>query len=315
MSELSQNGPADLSVELGGLLLANPVMTASGTCGYGLELAPYLDLSRLGAFTTKSITRLERRGNDPPRVAEVRHGLLNAIGLANIGLERFMSEKVPDLPKLGCPIVVNVAGGGIDDYVAVCAALDPVEEISALELNVSCPNVADGLEFGTDPRRLAQLLGEVRPAVKRCVLIVKLSPNVTDIVAVARAAIAGGAEVLSMVNTFAGMSIDVETHRPRLANTSGGLSGPAIKPLAVHLVHQVYRQVARQAGVPIIGMGGIETWQDAVEFLLAGASAVAVGTALFVNPGAPVEIIEGMQAYLQRRGLGSVRDLVGRVQL
>jgi len=314
MSASQRDKAVDLSSDLGGLRLANPVMTASGTCGYGLELAPFLDLSRLAAFTTKSITRLERKGNDPPRVAEVRHGMLNAIGLANVGLERFILEKVPDLPKLGCPIVANVAGGGIDDYVAVCGALDPLTEISALELNVSCPNVADGLEYGTDPQRLAELLGEVRPAVQRCVLIVKLSPNVTDIVAMARAAIEGGAEVLSLVNTFVGMSIDVETHQPRLANRSGGLSGPAIKPLAVHLVHQVYREVARRAGVPIIGMGGIETWPDAVEFLLAGASVVAVGTALFVNPTAPVEIIEEIEAYLGRRGLDSVADIVGQVQ-
>ena len=280
----SESHPAvDLSVKLGNLRLANPVLTASGTCGYGLEYAPYMDL-------------------------------LNAIGLANVGLQRFIAEKVPDLPKLGCPVVANVAGWSIDDYVAVCQALDPLEEINALELNVSCPNVKDGLEFGTDPDRLAELLGEVRPVVKRATLAVKLSPNVTDIVALARAAIDGGAEVLSLVNTFTGMSIDIQTFKPRLANRTGGLSGPAIKPLAVHLVHQVYCGVAQQAGVPIIGLGGIETWQDALEFILAGASAVAVGTALFVNPAAPIEIIEGLEAYLRRRGLHRVCDLVGQVQ-
>lgn len=314
MPPAAEQPAVDLSVNLGKLRLANPVLTASGTCGYGLEYAPYMDLSRLGAFTTKSITRLERQGNDPPRIAEVHNGMLNAIGLANVGLRRFIAEKVPDLPKLGCPIVVNVAGWSVDDYVAVCAALDPLDRINALELNVSCPNVKDGLEFGTDPRRLGELLSEVRPVVKHSMLLVKLSPNVTDIVVMARAAIEAGAEALSLVNTFTGMSIDVDTQKPRLANRSGGLSGPAIKPLALHLVHQAYRGVARDAGIPIVGIGGIETWPDAVEFILAGASAVAVGTALFVNPAAPIAIIEGLQAYLRREGPRSISELVGKVQ-
>ena len=313
MPPAAEQPAVDLSVNLGRLRLANPVLTASGTGGYGLEYAPYMDLSRLGAFTTKSITRLERPGNHPPRIAEVHNGMLNAIGLANVGLRRFIAEKVPDLPKLGCPIVVNVAGWSVDDYVAVCEALDPLDQISALELNVSCPNVKDGLEFGTDPQRLGELLSEVRPVVKNSTLLVKLSPNVTDIVVMARAAIEAGAEALSMVNTFTGMSIDVDTQKPRLANRSGGLSGPAIKPLALHLVHQAYRAVARDAGIPIIGVGGIETWSDAVEFILAGASAVAVGTALFVNPAAPISIIEGLQAYLRRQGPRSISDLVGKV--
>ncbi|UCG32229.1 MAG: dihydroorotate dehydrogenase [Phycisphaerales bacterium] len=314
MPSAKPSTPVDLSVDLGPLHLANPVMTASGTCGYGLEYAPYMDLSRLGAFTTKSITLHERKGNEPPRVAEVRQGMLNAIGLANVGLKRFMAEKVPELPKVGCPIIVNVAGWCVEDYVAVCEALDPLPEISALELNVSCPNVKDGLEFGTHADRLCELLAGVRPVVKRCALVVKLSPNVTDIVAMARTAIDGGADLLSMVNTFCGMAIDIRTWRPKLANRSGGLSGPAIKPLALCLIDRVYRGAARDAGVPIIGMGGMETWEDAVEFLLAGATGVAVGTATFVDPAAPITIIEGLQAYLQDRKLSSIRELIGQVR-
>ena len=306
--------PVDLSVNLGPLRLANPVMTASGTCGYGLEYAPYMDLSRLGAFTTKSVTLHERKGNDPPRVAEVRQGMLNAIGLANVGLKRFVAEKVPELPKVGCPIIVNVAGWSVEDYVAVCEALDPLPEISALELNVSCPNVKDGLEFGTHADRLHELLSAVRPVVKRCALLVKLSPNVTDIVAMARTAIDAGADVLSMINTFCGMAIDIRTWKPKLANRVGGLSGPAIKPLAICQIDRVYRGVARDAGVPIIGMGGMETWEDAVEFLLAGATALAVGTATFVNPAAPIAILEGLEVYLRDHKLSNIRELIGQVR-
>jgi dihydroorotate dehydrogenase (NAD+) catalytic subunit len=306
--------PVDLSVDLGPLHLANPVVTASGTCGYGLEYAPYMDLSRLGAFTTKSVTLHERKGNDAPRVAEVRQGMLNAIGLANVGLKRFIAEKVPELPEVGCPIFVNVAGWSIEDYVAVCEALDPLPEISALELNVSCPNVRDGLEFGTHADRLNELLVAVRPAVKRCALVVKLSPNVTDIVAMARTAVDAGADVLSMINTFCGMAIDIRSWKPKLANRVGGLSGPAIKPLAICQIDRVYRGVARDAGVPIIGMGGMETWEDAVEFLLVGATGLAVGTATFVDPAAPVAILEGLEAYLRDRRLSSVRELIGQVR-
>ncbi len=314
MPEAKPAAPVDLSVQLGRLHLANPVTTASGTCGYGLEYAPYMDLARLGAFTTKSVTRLERKGNPPPRMAEVSRGTLNAIGLANVGLERFIAEKVPLLSQVGCPILVNVAGSSLDDYVTVCRALDPLEEIAGLELNVSCPNVSDGLEFGTDPDRLAELVAQVRPVVRDSVLVVKLSPNVTDIVAMAQAAIDAGTDVLSMVNTFLGMSIDTDSFKPRLGNRSGGLSGPAIRPLAVHLVHQVYRNAARQAHVPIIGMGGIESTEDAIEFLLAGATAVAVGTALFVQPAAPIEIIDGLADFLRKKKLSSVHDLIGRVE-
>jgi dihydroorotate dehydrogenase (NAD+) catalytic subunit len=305
----------DLSVDLAGVRLANPVLTASGTSGYGLELADFIDLGRLGAFTTKSVTVEERIGNPPPRIVETSAGMLNAIGLANVGLERFVTEKVPDLQSMGIPIFVNVAGHSIDDYVTVCRRLDPIEAIAGLELNVGCPNVADGLVFGTNPPALRELVAAVRRQVRRCILIVKLSPNVTDITATARAAVEAGADVLSMVNTFVGMAIDIETWRPKLANNTGGLSGPAIKPMAVHMISRVYRSVCRDAGVPIIGMGGIGDWRDAVEFLLAGATALGVGTALFADPTAPIAIIEGLRTYLAKRGLKRVSELVGQAKL
>jgi dihydroorotate dehydrogenase (NAD+) catalytic subunit len=305
----------DLSVDIAGLTLRNPMVTCSGTCGYGLEYAAHVNLSELGAFTTKSITPEERAGNRPERIVETSAGMLNAIGLANVGLQRFIAEKLPLLPQLGCPVLVNVAGHRLEDYLEVCQALDAHEEIAGLELNVSCPNVADGLYFGTDPERLQALVTAVRERIQRCVLVVKLSPNVTDICALARAAIAGGADALSMVNTFMGLAIHTQTWRPLLANGSGGLSGPAIKPLALHLIHQVYRHVARDAGVPIIGMGGMRSWQDAVEFALAGATGLGVGTALFVDPRTPLKIAEGLRAYLAGRGLRRFRDLVGKLKL
>lgn len=313
MNTTQMPAAVDLSVSLGRVTLQNPVMTASGTCGYGGEYAPYMDLNRLGAFTTKSVTLQERPGNPPPRVVETACGMLNAIGLANVGLERFVAEKVPELRAFRIPVFVNVAGHSREEYVAVCRRLDEVPEIAGLELNVSCPNVSDGLTFGTDANRLYDLVGAVRREVHRCLLIVKLSPNVTDITTTARAAVDAGAEALSLVNTFVGMAIDIERWRPVLANTTGGLSGPAIKPLALHMVHRVYREVAAPAKIPLIGMGGIETWQDAIEFMLAGATAVSVGTALFIDPTCPIRIIEALPTYLRRRGLRSARELVGRL--
>lgn len=305
----------DLSVEIGRLRLANPVVTVSGTCGYGMEYAPYLEMRRLGAFTTKAVTPEPRIGNAPDRICEVRAGMLNAIGLANVGLEAFVRDKVPELRKLGCPALVNVAGHSIDDYVKVCAALDPLAEVAGLELNVSCPNVADGLVFGTDPGLLRELVKAVRSVVRRAVLIVKLSPNVSDVAVMARAAVEGGAEALSVINTLLGMAIDIDAWRPMLANGTGGLSGPAIKPVAVQMVSRVYRTVARDANVPIIGMGGVQSWEDAVEFMLAGATAVGVGTALFIDPTTPVKICDGLAGYLKRRGLARVRELVGQLKL
>jgi dihydroorotate dehydrogenase (NAD+) catalytic subunit len=310
------NGTEDrLAVDLAGLHLRNPVLTASGTCGYGPEYADVLDYGKLGGFTTKSVTVETRAGNEPERLVEVRAGLLNAIGLANAGLRGFLEEKVPFIRTMPTVVLVNVAGHSIDDYLTVCAALDAEEAIAGLELNVSCPNVADGLTFGTDPRLLQELVRHVRGVVRRARLIVKLSPNVTDIALLARAAIEGGADILSLINTCMGLSIDPESWRPRLGNVTGGLSGPAVKPIALFNVHRVYRTVAREAGVPLIGMGGIQSAEDAIEFFLAGASAVAVGTALFVDPGIPVKIAAGVAAYLERRGLAHVSELTGRLRL
>ena len=303
----------DLSVQIGPVRLKNPVLTASGTCGYGREYEAYLDLSRLGGFITKSVTLRPRAGNEPPRIVETPGGMLNAIGLANVGLERFLAEKVPEMATLGTAVFVNVAGHSVEEYVEVCRTVDTIECVAGIELNVSCPNVSDGLTFGTDADLLRKLVATVRAVVQHGALIVKLSPNVTDITATARASIDGGADALSMINTYLGMKIDIDSQRPVLANVSGGVSGPAVRPMAVYLVHQVYTSVAREAGIPIIGMGGVGGWEDAVEFLLAGATAVAVGTALFVHPDAPIGIIEGLEGYLVQKGLASVAELTGKL--
>lgn len=290
-------------------------MTCSGTCGYAFEYADFMDLSKLGAFVTKSITREERPGNEPSRIVETRAGMLNAIGLANVGLDRFLKEKVPQISKMPCPVIVNVAGHSYDDYCETCAAMDTLNCLSAVELNVSCPNVTDGLTFGTHPGRLKELVSMVKRSLPHKPLIVKLSPNVEDITLTAKAAIDGGAEMLSLVNTFTAMAVDVYKKRPRLANVTGGLSGPAIRPIAVHMVSRVYRTVAKSARVPIIGMGGVQTWQDAVEFILAGASAVAIGTALFVDPATPNRICDGLRDYLQRMQVEKLSDLIGALEL
>src|SRR2546421_12428791 len=271
-------------------------MTCSGTCGYAFEYADFMDLSQLGAFVTKSITAEERPGNEPARIVEVRAGMLNAIGLANVGLKRFLAEKVPLLKRMPCPVIVNVAGHSFDDYTETCGAMNGLDCVAAVELNVSCPNVKDGLTFGTHPGRLKELTREVKKVLPNKPLIVKLSPNVEDITATARATVEGGADVLSLVNTFTAMAVDIWKKKPRLANVTGGLSGPAIKPIALHLVSRVYRTVAKSAGVPIIGMGGVQYWQDAAEFILAGSTAVAIGTALFVDPAVPNQICDRLVA-------------------
>jgi dihydroorotate dehydrogenase (NAD+) catalytic subunit len=295
--------------------LTNPTLTCSGTCGYAFEYADFMDLSRLGAFVTKSITREERPGNEPTRIVETRAGMLNAIGLANVGLDRFLAEKVPQLQKMPCPVIVNVAGHSFDDYTETCAAMDSLDCIVGVELNVSCPNVKDGLTFGTHPGRLKEITREVKKVLPHKPLIVKLSPNVEDITLTAKGAIEGGADVLSLVNTFTAMAIDIYKRRPRLANVTGGLSGPAIKPIALHLVSRVYRTVAKSASVPIIGMGGVQTWQDAVEFILAGSSAVAIGTSLFVDPATPNKICDGLVQYMEKMKIERLSDLVGTLQM
>ncbi len=308
-----------LAVNIAGLGLANPMMTASGTCGYCDEYADFVDLSRLGAFVTKSITAEARRGNEPARIVETRAGMLNAIGLANVGLNVFLDEKLPklrDLRATGPRIIANVAGHSVDDYVTTAGRIAADEAVDAIELNVSCPNVADGLTFGTDPPLLKSLVAEVRGAMRpACRLIIKLSPNVADITTTARAAVEGGADALSLINTYTAMAIDINRRTPRIANGTGGLSGPAVRPLAVYLVHRVYREVARDAGVPIIGMGGIQYWQDAVEFLLAGATGLAVGTALFVDPATPVRVADGIAEFLAQQGCSSINEIIGTLKL
>ena len=290
------------------------MLTCSGTCGYAFEYADFMDLSQLGAFVTKSITLHERAGNEPTRIVETRAGMLNAIGLANVGLARFVAEKVPQLRKMPCPVVVNVAGHSFDDYIETCAAMNALDCVAAVELNVSCPNVKDGLTFGTHPGRLQELTAQVKKVLPNKKLMVKLSPNVEDITLTAKAAIDGGADILSLVNTFTAMAIDINKRRPRLANVTGGLSGPAIKPIALHLVSRVYRSVAKSAGVPIVGMGGVQYWQDAAEFVLAGASAVAIGTALFIDPATPNKIGNGLDNWLKQQGIARLGDLVGALE-
>ena len=311
---MTQTQP-DISVDLAGLKLANPTLTCSGTCGYAFEYADFMDLSKLGAFVTKSITREYRPGNEPSRIVEVRAGMLNAIGLANVGLQRFLDEKVPQLRRMPCPVVVNVAGHSFEDYIETVGAVQSLDCVAGVELNVSCPNVKDGLTFGTHPGRLKELTAAVKKVIPAKPLIVKLSPNVEDITVTARAAVEGGANVLSLVNTFTAMAIDIYKRRPRLANVTGGLSGPAIKPIALHLVSRVYRNVGKPAHVPIVGMGGIQYWQDAVEFMLAGASAVAMGTSLFVDPATPNHICDGLREYMTKMKIERLSDLVGALEL
>jgi dihydroorotate dehydrogenase (NAD+) catalytic subunit len=297
----------DLSVELAGLALRNPVLTASGTFASGREYADFLDVSRLGALVTKGVSLGPWAGNDSPRIAETASGMLNSIGLQNPGLDAFIAKDLAWLATQDVPVIVNVSGHSVADYVAVAERLDMHEAVDALEVNISCPNVdAGGMAFGTDCASAAAVTSAVR-AVTSKPLIVKLSPNVTDIAEIARAVEAAGADVVSPINTLLGMAIDARTRRPKLARVVGGLSGPAIKPVALRMVWQVYRAV----GVPIVGMGGVMTAEDAVEFMLAGASAVAVGTASFVDPTSAVRIVDGLVEYCRQNGVARVRDLIG----
>ncbi|MCD4825266.1 MAG: dihydroorotate dehydrogenase [Phycisphaerae bacterium] len=306
----------DLSVDIAGVKLANPLMTASGTCGYADEYADFVDLKTLGAFVTKSISVAPREGNEYPRIVETRAGMLNAIGLANVGLEVFLKEKVPQLESLGLPVFVNVAGTTTEDYLKVAEALEDVDIVKGCELNISCPNVkAGGIQFGVDPNAVENITAELRKVCRKNKLIVKLSPNVSDITATAAAAVNGGADALSLINTFTAMAIDIEKRAPILANATGGLSGPAIRPVAVYMVHRVYTQVARPNNIPIIGMGGIQYASDALEFLLAGATGLAIGTALFVNPQCIVEIRDDIADYLARHGHGSITEIIGTLKI
>ena len=304
-----------MSVDLAGVTLRNPIVAAAGTCGYVSELADVLDPSTVGAIVTKSITRDPQEGNPPWRIIDATMGMLNAIGLTNVGLERFLEEKLPDAEGLGTVVIGSIGGNSIEEYLAVAEAFDAAAHLPLVELNVSCPNTDDGLQFGEDPHRLGELLAAVRPVLRQTGMAVKLSPNVGDIVGVARAAVDGGADALTLINTVSALAIDVETRQPRLSRGTGGLSGPAIHPIAVRMVHEVHRAVADAAGVPIIGLGGVMTWRDAAEFILAGASAVGVGTALFVDPTTPARILPGLTAWVRRQGAGSVAELVGTAEM
>lgn len=306
---------ADISVDFAGVRLANPVFTASGTCGYGDELADFVDVNQLGGFITKSITLKARKGNATPRIVETNSGMLNAIGLANIGLDKFIEEKLPILEQFTTAVFVNVAGETIKEYVAVTERLAGEKAVAGIELNISCPNVSKGgISFGTDPQQVAEITSAVKKAAGEKVLMVKLSPAVTDISVTARAAVDSGANALSLINTFPAMAIDIESRKAVLANKTGGLSGPAIKPVAVYLVNKVYNEVAGRNGIPILGLGGIRNASDAIEFIIAGASAVAVGTANFVEPGCAVKIIEGIREYCKRKEVTNIKELTGSLE-
>jgi dihydroorotate dehydrogenase (NAD+) catalytic subunit len=299
----------NLSIDFAGIKLKNPVLTASGTFGYGEEYADFVDLNKLGGVIVKGISLRPITGNPPPRIWETPSGMLNAIGLENPGVDVFLTEKLPYLRKFDTAVIVNIFGYSFEDYVAVAERLDNVPGVSGLEVNISCPNVKEGgIVFGTDLKAAFGLLSAVRKATKLPV-IAKLSPNVTDITDFARAARDAGCDGLSLINTLLGMSIDVQCRKPRLANWTGGLSGPAIRPVAVRMVWQA----AKAVPLPIIGMGGIVTAEDALEFILAGASAVAVGTANFINPRAAVDVIEGIETFMAEQGVNVIGDLVGKV--
>jgi len=307
-----------ISVDFAGTRLQNPVMLASGTCGYGDELADFLDINALGGFITKSISLKPRKGNPIPRIVETNAGMLNAIGLANVGLERFLQEKIPilqDMAQAGVAIYVNVVGTTVDEYVAVTERLASETALTGFELNISCPNVKKGgISFGTDPEAIGQITSAVKKVTGGKTLIVKLTPTVTDIAATAQAAVDHGADALSLVNTFTAMVIDIETRRPMLANRTGGLSGPAIKPIAVYLVNKVYNEVTRTQGIPILGLGGICNVSDALEFMIAGATTVAIGTASFMEPACAAQVIEGIKGYCAQRNIMDVKDLVGSLE-
>lgn len=302
---------ADLKVSIGSLQLKNPVLTASGTYGYGEEFhESFYDISRLGAVVTKGISLKPRQGNPMPRVVETPAGMLNAIGLANVGVEAFLAEKLPFLRKAKATVVVNVLGSTVEEYAEVARRLDGAQGVHALELNISCPNVAcGGLQFGTDPKSAAEATLAVRKAFSRT-LIVKLSPQASNIPAMAAAVEGAGAEALSLINTIPAMAIDVKRRAPILANITGGLSGPAIKPIALRMVREAHGAVK----IPIVGMGGILNATDAIEFLLAGAAAVQIGTANFINPLVAIEVIEGIEAFCREERISRVEQLTGALK-
>lgn len=299
----------NLSVNIAGINLKNPVMVASGTFGYGEEYVPYVDLNIIGAIVVKGLSITPREGNPPPRIVETSAGMLNSIGLQNIGIDSFINEKLPYLKKYNTKVIANFFGDSIDEYCEVVKRIDSVDGIHGLEMNISCPNKQEGwLEFGTNPDLTFRVVSAVRKHTK-LPLIVKLSPNVTDVTIIAKAAADAGADAISLINTLSGMAIDIKTRKPKLANIVGGLSGPSIKPVALRMVWQV----AKSVKLPVIGIGGIMTYEDALEFMIAGASAVQVGTANFIDPNVSEKIIHGIESYCEQNGINDINEIVGSV--
>jgi dihydroorotate dehydrogenase (NAD+) catalytic subunit len=301
----------DLTTHLCGIKMANPIVTASGTSGYGEEFSQFYDLKAFGAFTVKSVFLEKRQGNPTPRIAECASGILNSIGIPSNGVRHFIQEGLPVLRRYQVPVIVSIAGTSIDDFPKIAAILDKEDGISAIELNISCPNLeAGGCSFGADPEVSGRIVRRVKSAT-RLPLIAKLTPNVTDITEIARSVEANGADAVSLINTIGGMAIDIDTRKPKLANIFGGLSGPAIKPVGIKMVWQVYNTVS----IPIVGIGGVMTWEDAIEYILAGATAVGVGTALFRDPWVVFDILKGMYRYLEQKGFNRLEDIKGKVKL
>ena len=296
----------NLKVKIGGLELRNPVIVASGTFGSGEEYKDLLDLDKIGAIVTKSITLRPREGNPPPRVIETPSGMLNSIGLQNYGLDAFIKDKIPFLNKIKAAVIVSIAAHNIDDYAEIAGKLDKIRRVDAIEINISCPNVKGGLEFAREPGSVAAVVAKVRAASEKP-LITKLSPNVKDITEIAMAAEDAGSDAVSLVNTFAGMAIDISAKRPVLGNVVGGLSGPAIKPIALRMVWET----AKKVKIPVIGMGGIMGYEDALEFIIAGAAAVEIGTVNFVNPRAATDIIGGIEKYMRQEKIKNIKELTG----
>jgi dihydroorotate dehydrogenase (NAD+) catalytic subunit len=308
--EISMNSP-DLAVTIGNMILKNPVMTASGTFGYGEEYAPFVDLNRLGAVVVKGLSLEPRSGNPPPRIMETPAGMLNAVGLQNVGVRAFIAQKLPFLRKFDTAVIANIFGETVDEYRRVAEILSGAEGVHAIEVNISCPNVnKGGIAFGARPDLAAEVTRRVRGETG-FPLIVKLTPNVTDIAEIALAVEAAGADAISLINTITGMSVDIEKRRPHLANITGGLSGPAIRPVALRMVWQAVRAVK----IPVIGIGGIMTASDALEFFITGATAIQVGTANFVNPVAVLEIIDGIREYLIRHEIADIAELIGSLNI
>jgi len=300
----------DLRVKIGSLELKNPVTVASGTFGSGEEYKNLVNLDKLGAIITKSITLGPREGNPPPRLVETAYGMLNSIGLQNDGVDAFIKDKVPFLNKLKTAVIVSIAAHSVEDYAELAKRLDGVNRVDAIEINISCPNVKGGLEFSREPGSAAEVVRAVRAASKKP-LITKLSPNVKDITEIAAAAEGAGSDAVSLVNTFTGMAIDIDKRAPVLGNTVGGLSGPAIKPIALRMVWET----ARKVKIPVIGIGGIMDYKDALEFIIAGASAIQIGTANFVNPKAATEMIDGISGYMRKNKINNMKELTGCLKI